>query len=133
MRYVSGIGMKRLDIFSKCLRVNGFTARVHGNIHRKPKHALSFSSTEYVVRFLLTYSEEHSLLLPGRIPGYEQSDIQLLPSSTTKRVVWRVYRSAAEAVSKIHVVHLLLSLEDAGTIHSHFKASIESLLAMLAK
>ena len=56
------------------------------------------------MRFLLTYSEEHFLLLPGRIPGYKRSDIQLLPSSTTKRAVWRVYCSAAEAVSTVHVV-----------------------------
>jgi hypothetical protein len=95
---------KRLDNLYTSLRVNGLTARVHGNVHRKPKHALSFSSIEYVVRFLLTYSEEHSVLLPGRIPGYKRSDIQLLPSSTTKRAVWRVYSSAAEAVSTIHVV-----------------------------
>ena len=99
-----GISKKRLDNLSRSLRVNGLTARVHGNIHRKPKHAVSFSSTEYVVRFLLTYSEEHSLLLPGRIPGYKRSDIQLLPSSTTKRAVWRVYHSAAEAAGSIHAV-----------------------------
>ena len=99
-----GISRKRLDNISKSLKENGLAARVHGNTQRKPKHALSFSSTEYVVRFLLTYSEEHSLLLPGRIPGYKRSDIQLLPSSMTKRAVWRVYCSAAEAVSMVQVV-----------------------------
>ena len=96
-----GISRKRLDTISKS---NGLAARVHGNTQRKPKHALSFSSTEYVVRFLLMYSEEHSLLLPGTIPGYKRDDIQLLPSSTTKRAVWRVYCSAAEVVSMVHVV-----------------------------
>ena len=70
----------------------------------KPKHALSFSSTECVVRFLLTYSEQHALLLPGRIPGYSRSDIQLLPSSSTKRAIWRVYYAATEAKGSIHSV-----------------------------
>ena len=101
-----GISRKHLDV-SRSLKTNGLAARVHGNAQRKLKHALSFSSTEYVVRFLLMYSEEHSLLLPGRIPRYKRSDIQLLPSSTTKRAVWRVHCSAAEAVSMVHVVAYL--------------------------
>ena len=69
-----------------------------------PKHALSYASTEYVIRFLLTYAEQHALLLPGRIPGYSRSDIQLLPSSVSKRSVWRVYHEAAEAIDTVHAV-----------------------------
>ena len=45
-----GIRRKRLDNISKILKENGLAARVHGNTQRKPKHALSFSSTEYVVK-----------------------------------------------------------------------------------
>ena len=59
---------------------------------------------EYVVRFLHTYAEQHALLPPGRIPGYSRSDIQLLPSSVSKRKVWRVYHAAAEAISTVHAV-----------------------------
>ena len=103
-RVLHGIGKKHLDNLSKSFRENGLTAQVHGNVHRKPKHALSFLSTEYVVRFLLTYSEQHALLLPGRIPGYSRSDIQLLSSSTTKRAIWRVYHTAAESDSSIQAV-----------------------------
>ena len=101
---VHGISKKRLDNLSKSFRENDLAPRVHGNVNNRPKHTLSFSSTEYVVRFLVSYSEEHSLLLPGRIPGYKRSDIQLQPSSTTKRTVWRVYHAAAEAESRIHAV-----------------------------
>ncbi|MCG8621417.1 MAG: hypothetical protein MJE68_05355 [Proteobacteria bacterium] len=35
------------------------------------------------------------MVLPGRIPGYKSSDIQLLPSSTTKNRVWELYQEAA--------------------------------------
>ena len=99
-----GIGKKRVNNLSKSLTENGLTPQVHGNVNNRSEHALSFSSIEYVVRFLISYSEEHSSLLPGRIPGYKQSDIQLLPSSTTKQAVWRVYHTAAEAESQIHSV-----------------------------
>ena len=74
--FLHTIGMKRLKNLLKSFKENGLTPRVHGNIRRKPKHALSFASTEYVVRFLHTYAEQHDLLLPGRIPGYSRSDIQ---------------------------------------------------------
>ena len=44
---------------------------------------------------MLNYAEQHSLLLPGRIPGYSRSDIKLLPSSVSKRGIWKVYQTAA--------------------------------------
>ena len=72
------IGTKRLKNLLKSYKENSLSPRVHGNTKRKPKHALSYASTEYVARFLHTYP---ALLLPGRIPGYNRSDIQLLPSS----------------------------------------------------
>ena len=44
-----------------------------------------------MIQFITTYAEAHAILLPGRISGYKQSDLQLLPSSTTKRNVWLLY------------------------------------------
>ena len=57
-----------------------------------------------MVRFLLSYAEQNALLLPGRIPGYSPSDIKLLPSSASKRGIWRVYHSAAEEEVDVHTV-----------------------------
>ena len=34
--------------------------------------------------------------VPGRVPGYSRSDLKLLPSSTSKKGIWKVYRTAAE-------------------------------------
>ena len=57
-----------------------------------------------MVRFLLNYSEQHGLLLPGRVPGYARDDIKLLPSSKSKRGIWRIYRQAAEQDTSIQAV-----------------------------
>ena len=35
---------------------------------------------------MTNYAEKNAILLPGRIPGYKRDTIQLLPSSTTKKV-----------------------------------------------
>lgn len=35
------------------------------------------------------------MILPGRVPGYKSSDVQLLPSSTSKHNVWELYQEAA--------------------------------------
>ena len=48
--------------------------------------------------------EAACLLLPGRVPGYSRSDIQLLPSSDTKRAIWRSYITVAEADATIRPV-----------------------------
>ena len=41
----------------------------------------------------------NAILLLGRIPGYKKDEIQLLPCSTTKRGVWRLYQDTAAILS----------------------------------
>lgn len=69
----------------------GLLARTHGNTNRLPKNALTFTEVKNVVKFLENYAEAHAILLPGRIPGYKRTDLQLLPSSTTKKVILAMY------------------------------------------
>jgi len=45
-----------------------------------------YSTKAHVVKFLQNYAEENALLLPGRIPGCKRDDINLLPSSRSKKV-----------------------------------------------
>ena len=66
---------------------NGVTTRVHGNTNRLPHNALTFVEIKNVVRFINSYADIHAILLPGRIPGFKRDDLQLLPSSTTKKVI----------------------------------------------
>ena len=94
-RFLHTIGDIRYRNLKKSLRSHGLATRAHGNLKRSPAHALSLSSTEFVVRFLLNYAEQNGLLLPGRVPGYSRSDLKLLPSSVSKRSIWKVYEEAA--------------------------------------
>lgn len=98
------IGETRLKNLVKSYRADGVAARRHGNTRRVPHHALSINSTEFVVRFVLNYSEQNGLLLPGRVPGYSRSDVKLLPSSISKRGIWRVYQAAALEDDSVHTV-----------------------------
>ena len=68
------------------LLASELTARVHGNTRNLPKHALKFNELKNLVTFIGNYAEKKAILLPGRIPGYKRDNIQLLPSSTTKKV-----------------------------------------------
>ena len=70
---------------------SGLTTRVHRNTKCLPYNALSFVEVKNIVRFLHSYAEQHAILLPGRIPGYKRDDLQLLPSSTTKKVTTKGY------------------------------------------
>ncbi len=67
--------------------------RQHGNAHRIPVHAFKADDVQKVVDQLCGRQ------LPGRIPGYKKTDIQLLPSSTTKNLVWCASVQAAEDLS----------------------------------
>ena len=102
--FLHGIGKKRLENLAASFRDHGLSPRTHGNAKKLPHNALSFSSTQFFVKFVFNYAEQHALLLPGRVPGYSRSDIQLLPSSVSKRAIWRVYQSAAEADGTVHPV-----------------------------
>ena len=76
---------------------------MHGNTRRLPPNALTFSDVQHVVAFITNFAETHAILLPGRIPGYKRSDLQLLPTSTTRRNVWLEYAQATTN-STIHCV-----------------------------
>jgi hypothetical protein len=80
------IGKKRFDAVKQHYLATGLTTRRHGNTRRLPANALSFRETQNALKFLHAYAESNAILLPGRIPGYKRDDLQLLPSSTTKKV-----------------------------------------------
>ena len=102
--FIHSISKKRMKNIKHSLASDGVGFRVHGNAKRLPKHTLSLDSVEYVIRFLLNYTQQHGLLLPGRVPGYSRDDIKLLPSSVSKRGIWKVYHEAAQKADSIHAV-----------------------------
>ena len=102
--FLHSIGSKRLKNLLTSFQKKGTLPRVHGNFKRLPSNALSFSSVEHVVSFVVNYAEENSILLPGRIPGYKSSDLNLLPSSKSKKEIWRMYEAATGAGGDFHAV-----------------------------
>ena len=60
-----------------------------------PHNATSLPDVVLVVKFVMQYAEDHTILLPGGVACNKQDDIQLFPSSTTKREVWEFYQAAA--------------------------------------
>ena len=87
------LGSRAFKNIRRSCKEDGLTPRVHGNKHRLPTNALTFDETTRVVTFLQNYAEEHAIQLPGRIPGYKRTDLQLLPCHTTKTLVWKTYSS----------------------------------------
>ena len=60
------------------------------------KHGLDFTDIRAVIQFITNYASTHALVLPGRIPGFSRSDIKLLPSSHTKKVVYIQYKQSLD-------------------------------------
>ena len=97
--FLHNISAKKLKNIKGSFLQCGVAPRSHGNAKRLPANTLAYEDTQYVIQFLTTYAEAHAILLTGRIPGYKRSDIQLLPSSTTKRGVWLMYCTSLNRTS----------------------------------
>ena len=91
--FLHSISKSKLDAIRKSWMENGLRPRKHGNAI--PRNATKLTDLENVVRFINHYAENNAILLPGRIPGYKRDDIQLLPSSITKKEVWQLYQQSA--------------------------------------
>lgn len=97
--FLHTISRKRLHNLQESFRECGVAPRRHGNTRRLPANTVSFVDKQRVVEFLHTYAEANAILLPGRIPGYKRTDVQLLPCSTTKRYVWQQYCASLLSLS----------------------------------
>lgn len=79
----------------------------HGMVPRKKrsggrnKIALKLEDIQAVSRFILNFADQHSLILPGRVPGFKRSDVRILPSCETKASVWRLYKLSAEPGQRV--------------------------------
>ena len=91
--FLQNIGISKLNAIKTSWLKHGLRSRFHQ--HRSPHNVTSLSDVQLVVRLILHYAEDNAILLPGRIPGYKRDDLQLLPSSATKREVWELYHDAA--------------------------------------
>ena len=94
--FLHTMSVTRFDAIKRHWLRNGLCPRVRTK--SQPYNTTRLSDIKHVVRFILQYAEDHAILLPGRIPGYKRDDLQLLPSSTTKREVWEAYQVASSSI-----------------------------------
>ena len=111
--FLHNIGISKLNAIKGSWLKNGLRPRERK--HTTAHKATKLSDIKLVVRYILNYAEDHMIFLPRRIPGFKRDDIQLLPSSVTKREVWVAYHEATTQceprgddtvkVSKLFVTH----------------------------
>ena len=77
---------------------DGLISRTHGNCNRRRHNGFTTHELIHYVTYIKNYAETNGILVPGRIPGYKRMDIQLLPTHTTKRSVWREYIEASRSL-----------------------------------
>ncbi|KAH3813103.1 hypothetical protein DPMN_141553 [Dreissena polymorpha] len=63
---------------------HGVVPRNHGNMGRRPKHALYFDDVQRVVAYLLSCAEREGIPLPAAPRGRDNIPPTYLPASTTK-------------------------------------------------
>ena len=85
-RFLFCIGKHRLKAIKAHLLSNGLTVHIHGNKGKLPHNVTSYASIRHIAQFITNFTEQHAMILPGRIPGYKRDDIKILPSSITKKV-----------------------------------------------
>ena len=99
-----GIIPDKLYTLAKHYKTNGPVPRQLRAGGRKNKTtSLALVDTERVVYFINQYADDHTVSLPGRVPGFKRDYIRLLPSSCPKSQVYRLYETSANAAGH-HVV-----------------------------
>ena len=68
---------------------------------RKNPRFLTHDDIKRVVSFITAFTEDHGIILPGRIPGFKDFTMKLLPSSETKASVFRKYKAVMTENGKI--------------------------------
>ena len=97
--FLHGIGDYRFRAIKQCYLCEGVVPRTHGHTGRTAPNALVKEDVQQIISFVTQYAETNAILLPGRVPGYKRDDIQLLPSTTTKQAVWRLYQDTCVSLS----------------------------------
>ena len=88
--FLHGIGKRRLDNVQISHENNGLILRTHGNSNCKQYNGFTTHELIHTVTYIKNYEEANGILLPGQIPTYKRTHIQLLPTHTTKQINKRV-------------------------------------------
>ena len=108
---VYSISTDRLTALVKWYRENGLQPKEKRNAgHDNNTRAYSLDDTKRTVAFISNYADDHALVLPGRVPGFQRDDIRLMPSCETKVKVHAAYTTAMSNLGMCNYWHISLSL-----------------------
>ena len=93
--FLHKIGKSRLQDLRDNYLTHGLVPRLHGHTGRVAPNDLVLDEVQ---AFVLQYAETN-ILLPGRIPRYKRDDLQILPSSTTKKALWLLFQDTAASLA----------------------------------
>jgi len=101
VKSMCSISKDKLSALCKWYRENGLIPRKKRSGGRKNNAAcLEIDDVRRVVTFVTNYAEKNAVRLPGRVAHHFRSDIQLLPTSTTKSAVYQMYEESVKAAGK---------------------------------
>ena len=95
--FVDSLSLDLLTALIKWYNEHGISSRVKRSGGRRSNtKALLSDDIKRVVHFIASYTEDHALALPGRIPCVWRHGVKLLPSASIKVVVYASYLAAFE-------------------------------------
>lgn len=95
--FLYSISKNKLTALGKWYREHGLVPRKRKSGGRKSNtRCLHIDDIRRVVSFITNYSEKNAVRLPGRVAHHYRSNIQLLPTSTTKAAVYRLYEQSTK-------------------------------------
>lgn len=102
MYYMCSISKNKLNALTKWYRENGLTVRKKSSGGRKNNsRSLSIEDVRKVISFVTSYAEKNAISLPGRISTHARDDIMVLPSSSTKEDIYRLYERTTNESGKL--------------------------------
>ncbi|XP_052769713.1 uncharacterized protein LOC128209636 [Mya arenaria] len=84
-----------LQRMAKSLDSEGIKPRIHGNKHKAPANALSFTDQSRLKTFIENYATDNALPLPGRLPHCPNQTVLLLPSDVNISEIHEIYQESA--------------------------------------
>ena len=94
--FIHTIGIKGSKNISSSFQKDGILPHIHCNTKRLPWNSISLSSIENVKSILVNYRRK------WLAPSWSQS--RLLPSSKSKKAIWKLHEMATNSSDGIHAV-----------------------------
>lgn len=100
--FVHDVSQKVYRSLCSVLATDGIIPRQHGNVAKTPLvRCLSLSSREKALKFIENFAVQNAVVLPGRVPGFKNPDLLLLPSEFTKKAIHEKYAAIVSDAERL--------------------------------